>query len=104
EVHCSALAESLLESELFGHERGAFTGADQRRIGHLEAADGGTLFLDEIGELQPLTQTKLLRVIETRRFTRLGGPREIEVDLRILSATHRDLEAEVRAGRFRQDL
>jgi two-component system, NtrC family, response regulator AtoC len=103
-VHLAALPESLLESELFGHERGAFTGADKRRLGYFESAAGGTLFLDEIGELPPSTQAKLLRVLETRRIVRLGASEEIEADTRIIAATNRDLAAEVRAGRFREDL
>jgi two-component system, NtrC family, response regulator AtoC len=94
----------LLESELFGHERGAFTGADKRRLGYFESAAGGTLFLDEIGELPASTQAKLLRVLETRRIVRLGSSEELEADVRIIAATNRDLAAEVRAGRFREDL
>jgi DNA-binding NtrC family response regulator len=93
-----------VESELFGHEKGAFTGADRRKVGHIEAAHGGTLFLDEIGELSPEMQVKLLRVLETRTLTRVGGTVEIPVDVRLLSATHRDLRAEIKAGRFREDL
>jgi two-component system, NtrC family, response regulator AtoC len=103
-LNCASLPESLLESELFGHERGAFTGADKRKQGYLEAADGGTLFLDEVGELGPSTQTKLLRVIEDRTFMRVGGRQEIASDLRVVAATNRDLESDVKAGRFRQDL
>jgi DNA-binding NtrC family response regulator len=103
-VHLAALPESLLESELFGHERGAFTGADKRRLGYFESAAGGTLFLDEIGELPVSTQAKLLRVLETRRLVRLGSSEELEADVRIIAATNRDLGAEVRAGRFREDL
>jgi DNA-binding NtrC family response regulator len=103
-LNCGSLPETLLESELFGHERGAFTGADRRKVGYLEAADGGTLFLDEVGELPLPMQAKLLRVIESRRFMRVGGREEIAVDVRIVSATNRDLEAEARAGRFREDL
>ena len=103
-LNCGSLPETLLESELFGHERGAFTGADQRKIGYLEAADGGTLFLDEIGELAPTMQAKLLRVLENRRFMRVGGRDEIGVDARIVAATNRDLQTEVKAGRFREDL
>jgi DNA-binding NtrC family response regulator len=103
EVHCAALSESLLESELFGHEKGAFTGATQRRAGHLAAADGGTLFLDEIGEIPPATQVKLLRFLQERRFVPVGATDERSVDVRLVSATNRDLEAAVRAGAFRED-
>jgi DNA-binding NtrC family response regulator/pSer/pThr/pTyr-binding forkhead associated (FHA) protein len=103
-LNCASLPETLLESELFGHERGAFTGADRRKIGYLEAADGGTLFLDEIGELSAAMQAKLLRVIETRRVIRVGGTQELGVDVRIVSATHRDLKTAVGEGRFREDL
>ncbi len=103
-VNVAALAETLLESELFGHERGAFTGADREHRGRFELADGGTLFLDEIGDLPRGTQVKLLRVLQERSFERLGGTRPIEVDVRLVAATHRDLEAMVRAGEFREDL
>jgi transcriptional regulator with PAS, ATPase and Fis domain len=103
-INCASLPEALLESELFGHERGAFTGADRRRIGHFEAAAGGTLLLDEIGELPLSLQAKLLRVIEHRTVVRLGSSEETALDVRILCATHRNLEQEVAAGRFRQDL
>jgi DNA-binding NtrC family response regulator len=103
-VNCAAIARELVESELFGHERGAFTGADARRAGRFEAANGGTLFLDEIGDMAPPTQAKVLRVLQERRFERLGGATPIEVDVRIVAATHRNLEAEVAAGRFREDL
>jgi len=103
-LNCGSLPETLLESELFGHEKGAFTGAEQRKVGYLEAADGGTLFLDEIGELALTMQAKLLRVIESRRFMRVGGREEIAVDVRIVAATNRELTAEVKAGRFREDL
>ena len=103
-LNCASIPETLLESELFGHERGAFTGADRQRAGYFEAADGGTLFLDEIGELSPGLQAKLLRVLEQRRFTRVGGTQEIEVDTRVVCATNRDLEEEVRQGGFREDL
>jgi two-component system response regulator AtoC len=102
-INCGSLPETLLESELFGHERGAFTGADKRKQGYIEAAAGGTLFLDEIGELSPATQTRLLRVLESRRFMRVGGTQEIAADVRVVAATNRDLEVEARAGRFRSD-
>jgi NtrC-family two-component system response regulator AlgB len=103
-VSCTTLAEHLLESELFGHVKGAFTGAWKDKPGRLEAAAGGTIFLDEIGELAPELQAKLLRFLEERRFERVGDTRTREVDARILAATHRDLESEVGAGRFRSDL
>ncbi len=103
-VNCGALPETLLESELFGHERGAFTGADRRRAGRFEEASGGTLFLDEIGELSPATQVKLLRVLQDQEFHRLGGSRTLRTDARIVAATHSDLAEEVRAGRLREDL
>jgi two-component system response regulator HydG len=103
-VHCAALAETLLESELFGHERGAFTGAVKRKLGRFELADGGTLFLDEIGEIPQSVQTKLLRVLQEREIQRVGGEETLKVDVRVVSATHRDLQAEVKAGRFREDL
>ncbi|HVH04438.1 MAG TPA: sigma-54 dependent transcriptional regulator [Myxococcota bacterium] len=103
-VDCAALSESLVESELFGHERGAFTGAVAARIGRLELARGGTLFLDEIGELPLALQGKLLRALQDRRFERLGGTRTLALDARVVAATHRDLRAAVRAGRFRADL
>ncbi len=103
-LNCASLPESLLESELFGYERGAFTGADRRKVGFFEAADGGTLFLDEIGEMPLTLQAKLLRVLERKTITRVGGTQEISVDVRVVAATHRDLDAEVRAGRFREDL
>ncbi len=103
-VNCAALAETLLESELFGHERGAFTGADRRREGRFVQAHGGTLFLDEIGETSPGMQAKLLRVLQEHELQRVGGQETIRVDVRILAATNRDLEEEVAAGRFREDL
>lgn len=103
-VNCAALAETLLESELFGHERGAFTGADRRREGRFVQAQGGTLFLDEIGETSPAMQAKLLRVLQEHELQRVGGQETIKVDVRILCATNRDLEEEVAAGRFREDL
>jgi len=103
EVHCAALPETLLEAELFGHERGAFTGAEQRRRGHLAAADGGTLFLDEIGEITPATQVKLLRFLQDRTFVPLGSTDVRKVDVRVVAATNRDLGGAVKAGAFRED-
>jgi DNA-binding NtrC family response regulator len=103
-VNCAALSENLLESELFGHEKGAFTGASQRRIGRFEEADGGTLFLDEIGELSPAVQVKILRFLQEREFQRVGGNRTIRSDVRIISATNRNLKGEVKDGTFREDL
>ena len=103
-VNCAALAPSLISSELFGHEKGAFTGAVQRRLGRFEMADGGTIFLDEVGELLPDTQAALLRVLQEREFERVGGERLIHLDVRVIAATNRDLEAAVANGRFREDL
>jgi DNA-binding NtrC family response regulator len=103
-VHCAAIPANLLESELFGHEKGAFTGANERRVGRFESADGGTLFLDEIGEIDATTQVKLLRFLETRAVERLGSHRPIPLDLRLVCATNRDLLQMVREGRFREDL
>jgi len=103
-VNCAALPESLLESELFGHERGAFTGADSRREGRFSLADGGTLLLDEIGDISPAFQSKLLRVIQEGEFERVGGARTLRVNVRVIASTHRDLEALVRTKRFRADL
>ncbi|NOZ56775.1 MAG: sigma-54-dependent Fis family transcriptional regulator [Calditrichaeota bacterium] len=103
-VNCSALPESLLESELFGHEKGAFTGATQRRIGKFEQANGGTIFLDEIGLMTPATQAKILRVLQEREFERVGGNELVRVNVRIISATNRDLEEAMKKGEFREDL
>jgi two-component system response regulator HydG len=103
-VHCASLPESLLESELFGHEKGAFTGADRRRLGRFEQAAKGTLFLDEIGEISPLTQVKLLRVLQEKTFERVGGGESITVDVRLVAATNRDLVAAIQSGKFREDL
>jgi len=103
-VNCSALSESLLESELFGHERGAFTGAIAQKKGRLEIADGGTVFLDEIGELSPALQVKLLRVLQEREFERVGGTVTIKVDVRVLAATNKNLEDAMARSEFRHDL
>jgi transcriptional regulator with GAF, ATPase, and Fis domain len=103
-LNCGAIPGNLIESELFGHEKGSFTGADQRRIGLFEAADGGTVFLDEIGDLPLELQVKLLRILQEGEINRIGNPNPVKVDVRVVSATHRDLAAEVDAGRFRQDL
>ena len=104
-VNCAALHENLLESELFGHERGAFTGAEKLRIGRFEQADKGTIFLDEIGDMSSTTQAKVLRVLQEQEFERLGSSgRSVKVDVRVLTATNKDLRVEVKEGRFRQDL
>lgn len=104
DVHCAALTETLLESELFGHEKGAFTGAIQLKPGRFELADGGTLFLDEISEMNPSTQVKLLRVLETQKFQRVGGTKNIKVDMRLIAATNTNLEKKIKEGKFRDDL
>jgi DNA-binding NtrC family response regulator len=103
-INCGAIPEAMIESELFGHEKGAFTGAHARKQGLLELANGGTLFLDEIGDMPPPLQVKLLRVLETGRFFRLGGTKEHQVDVRVLSATNKDLAGEISSGAFRSDL
>ena len=103
-VNCAALPESLLESELFGHEKGSFTGAVTQRIGRFEAADGGTLFLDEIGEIPPSAQGRLLRAIQEKEIQRVGGMQTVRINVRLICATNRDLEADVKEGRFREDL
>ncbi len=103
-VHCAALSQNLLESELFGHEKGAFTGATERRRGRFELADGGTLFLDEVSEIDPSIQVKILRVLEERKFERVGGQETLEVDVRLIAATNRDLKKMVDEGKFREDL
>src|SRR6187200_1346820 len=103
-VNCAALQENLLESELFGHEKGAFTSADKQRIGRFEQADGGTLFLDEIGDMSPSTQAKILRVLQEHEFERLGGTRTLKVDVRLIAATNRDLSVMVQSAQFREDL
>src|SRR2546428_3172970 len=103
-VNCAAMAPSLIASELFGHEKGAFTGATQRRFGRFELADGGTIFLDEVGELPPDTQVALLRVLQEREFERVGGTESIKVNVRVITATNRDLNAAVSSGSFRNDL
>lgn len=103
-ITCSALPEQLLESELFGHERGAFTDARQQKRGLFETADGGTLFLDEIGEMTPALQAKLVRFLEEKTFKRVGGLGDIRVDVRVIAATHRNLEEEVKTSKIREDL
>src|SRR5262249_30251392 len=103
-INCAAIPESLLESELFGHEKGSFTGAYHRRVGKFEQCSGGTLFLDEIGDMTPLTQTKLLRVLQEQTFERVGGNDTIQTDVRLIAATNRNLERLVATGRFRKDL
>jgi len=103
-VNCGAITETLLESELFGHEKGSFTGAIKRKLGRFELADGGTLFLDEIGDVSPAMQTKMLRVLQEREFERVGGEASVKVDVRVISATNKDLSREVAEGRFREDL
>ena len=103
-VHCAALSETLIESELFGYEKGAFTGAENLHKGRFELADGGTIFLDEIGEVNLATQVKLLRVLQEHKFERVGGEKSLEVDVRVVAATNRNLEEEVKAGKFREDL
>ena len=103
-LNTSAITPELLESELFGHERGAFTGADRRRLGRFEQADGGTLFLDEIGDMSVALQTRLLRVLAENEFFRVGGQTPVRVDVRVIAATHQDLDAAVQEGRFREDL
>jgi two-component system response regulator HydG len=103
-LHCAAIPETLLEAELFGHEKGAFTGADKRRIGRFEQASGGTLFLDEVGEIPPLMQVKLLKVLQEKTVERIGSGQPIPVDVRLIAATNKDLATEVREGRFREDL
>jgi transcriptional regulator with GAF, ATPase, and Fis domain len=103
-LNCAALPKDMIESELFGHEKGSFTGAISTKIGLCEVADGGTLFLDEIGEMSPQIQTKMLRFLQEGEFYRIGGKKPIRVNVRILSATNRDLADEVKAGRFREDL
>jgi transcriptional regulator with GAF, ATPase, and Fis domain len=103
-VNCAAFSEGVLESELFGHEAGSFTGAKQARLGRFEQADGGTLFLDEIGDVPAGVQVRLLRVLQERELERVGGNRTVKIDIRVIAATHRDLEAMVRTGQFRQDL
>ncbi|MCE9548545.1 MAG: sigma-54 dependent transcriptional regulator [Planctomycetia bacterium] len=104
EINCAAIPDTLLESELFGHEKGAFTGADQRRVGKFERCSGGTIFLDEVGDMSPLIQSKVLRILQEQRFERVGGSTTLETDVRIIAATNRDLEKMVADGQFREDL
>jgi transcriptional regulator with GAF, ATPase, and Fis domain len=103
-VHCAALAESLLESELFGHEKGSFTGAQAKKKGRFELANEGTLFLDEIGEINQNVQIKILRVLQEKKFERVGGEETLEVDVRLVAATNKDLKEEISKGTFREDL
>ena len=103
-MNCAAIPEALLESELFGHEKGAFTSADQRRIGKFEQCSGGTIFLDEVGDMAPLVQSKVLRVLQEQRFERVGGGETIQTDVRIIAATNRDLKQMAAEGEFREDL
>jgi two-component system nitrogen regulation response regulator NtrX len=104
EINCAAIPEDLIESELFGHEKGAFTGAAQLRRGKFDLADGGTLFLDEIGDMSLKTQAKVLRILQEQKFERVGGSQTLSVDVRVIAATNKDLRAEIAAGRFREDL
>src|SRR5205814_4655164 len=103
-INCAAIPETLLESELFGHEKGSFTGAERKRIGKFEQCSGGTIFLDEVGDMTPLTQTKILRVLQEQRFERVGGNETVQTNVRLLAATNSDLEHMVAAGQFRGDL
>jgi transcriptional regulator with PAS, ATPase and Fis domain len=103
-VSCSAIPETLLEGELFGHEKGAFTGATRRRVGRFEEAEGGTIFLDEIGDLSPSTQVKLLRILQEKEFQRLGSNQTLKSDVRVITATHQNLEEAIKKGLFREDL
>src|SRR5262249_26215579 len=100
-INCAAIPEALLESELFGHEKGAFTGSERRRIGKFEQGNGGTIFLDEVGDMTPLTQAKMLRLLQEQTFERVGGNETIKTDVRVIAATNRDLEKMVEAGQFR---